>query len=93
MAESLGPEWETDKGNLVLYVQPFQMGLQLTYKGQMGIITALRFTLIGSMVSHWPLPLLIDRLAKWNAGRCIRAMQRYSPGQFYRLPSSQGVLG
>ena len=80
MAESLGPEWETDKGNLVLYVQPFQMGLRLTSKGQMGIITALRFTLIGSMVSHLSLPLLINRLAKWNAGRCIRTMPGCSQG-------------
>ena len=30
MAESLGPEWESDEGHLVLYVLPVQMGLGLT---------------------------------------------------------------
>jgi hypothetical protein len=51
MAESLGPEWESDKGHLVLYVQPIQTGLKLICKGQMVILMALPFTLIGSMVS------------------------------------------
>jgi hypothetical protein len=74
MAESLGPEWKSDEGSLVLYVLPIQMRLRLTCKGQMVIPTALPFTLIGSMVSQLSRSLLIDRLAKWNAGRCIRAM-------------------
>jgi hypothetical protein len=51
MAESLGPEWESDKGHLVLYVQPIHMGTRLTCEGQMVIPMALPFTLIGSMVS------------------------------------------
>jgi hypothetical protein len=51
MAESLGPEWESDRGHLVLYVQPIHTGLQLTCKGQMVILMALPFTLIGLMVS------------------------------------------
>jgi hypothetical protein len=60
MAESLGPEWKSDEGSLVLYVLPIQMRLRLTCKGQMGIPTALPFTLIGSMVSKLSWSLLID---------------------------------
>jgi hypothetical protein len=51
MAESLGSEWESDKGRLVLYVKPVHLLLRLTCTGQMAIPTALPSTLIGSMVS------------------------------------------
>lgn len=71
MAESLGPEWESDEGHLVLYVSPVHMSFRLTCIGQMVIHMALPSTLIGSMVSKSFWLLLIDRLAKWNAGRCV----------------------